>query len=194
MRVVGAALALPLMGSGLWGCGVGVSQEWSLRHPEPAPRVSRIGVSNAIVEQGVMVGAGATLVEDRDGVAVKSGDLHAGFGWSDLAEGECCDGSCALGVNLLGVLDVGLPPIATAKDVTAGLGGRAEIVLIQGRNREQELELFGFRFELVGTVDMRFWVVDGPGWFELTTGLGLRVAFVSEAGPPFARWLKALLP
>lgn len=189
MRVVSAALALSL-----FGCGVGVSQEWSLRHPEAAPRMSRIALSNAIVEHGVIVGAGATIVEDSDAIEATSGDLHAGFGWSDLAEGECCDGSCALGVNVLGVLDIGRPPIAPSTDTTAGVGGRTEIVLIQGRNREQELELFGFRFELVGAIDMRFWFVDGPGWFELTTGIGLRVAFVSEGGPPFARWLRSLLP
>ena len=192
MRLSNRALALLTVGGALWvtGCGVQASEEWALHAPDAFPHVTRIEATNALLQRGPVLG-GEVLVADRShGLSVRSGGLLGGYGFRNIVPNRCLDVSA----TFVGRLSLGKPALTDSPSLRGGLGSRAELSFSEPRSLDhEELSLLIFRPELVVGFDWTTWFRDDIRYFDVSGGIGLRFAVVSDAGPPLLRFLKALL-
>ncbi len=172
------------------GCMAQATQEWAIHTPDAAPRVTRIQVGNDLVDRGLAVRAEGDLVELPSGTTMRSGGLAAGWGWTDVAPNDCL----AIGISLLGRIEVGRPAMTDPSSLAAGVGSRAELALTLAKDHTNEsLTLIEFRPALVFGVETTTWTRLDPRFFDASAGVGLRFGVVSEAGPPLLKWLGTLL-
>lgn len=190
-RLVGVATAALLVSGA--GCGVGATQGYSLYDRDGVPRTTRVAIENELIEQGATYGAAVAFAEQPRQTEFRHVEGFAGYGWGALAGNDASGETPWVGAKLVGTVAGGRPPLSHNRWAGAA-GGLTEIAVGFPEAGEQELQLLQIRPELVAQLGARLWVPDTPATFDLSAGLGLRVAIVSEAGPPLARFFGALLP